>query len=79
MSEVCPTEPWLVHSAFYICRSHPISVEAEVGLAHPSLPRCWSQGTWDKQDFPASQACGYIHLPGSGQQPKRVSARRVIC
>lgn len=54
--------------SFYICRSHPVSAEAEVGLAHPSLPKCCNQGTWDKQDFPASQACGRIHLLSSDQQ-----------
>lgn len=33
MSEFRSTEWLLVPSAFYICRSHPVSVEAEVGRA----------------------------------------------
>lgn len=58
----------LVPFVFYIWRSGPVSVEAEVGLAHPSLPKGCNQGTWDKQDFPASPACGHIHLLSSGLQ-----------
>jgi hypothetical protein len=63
MSAFCSGERLLVPFALYIWRSHPVSVEAEVGLAHPSLPKGCNQGTLDKQDFPASQACGHIHTP----------------